>query len=63
MKRKISMLLLLVSAVIMVCGFRRNEDKVYDYAGLFTEDEKTSLQEDCVEPVSYTHLAYPAGRR
>lgn len=49
MKRKICMLLLLVSAVIAVCGFRKNEDKVYDYAGLFTKDEKASLQEDCIK--------------
>ena len=48
--RKISMLLLLLlTAGTLLCGFDSEEQKVYDDADLLTEEEEAELQELLVE--------------
>ena len=39
-----------------MCGFKEDEDKVYDFAGLFTDEEIEQLEEACLEFAKATEL-------
>ena len=47
--RKIRYIGIVFLFIVFLCGFRSEEKKVYDDAGLFTEDQIENLQRKCVE--------------
>lgn len=56
MKKKIIMILIGIFIFLSMCGFKEDEDKVYDLAGLFTKEETEELQELCIEFAKATKL-------
>lgn len=49
MKKKIILALSALMMFLCMCGFREDEEKVHDRAGLFTEAQAEKLQQLCIE--------------
>ncbi len=56
MKKKVILALMSMFIFFTMCGFREDEEKVYDDAGLFTEEEIEDLNEKCLEFAEATQL-------
>ncbi len=56
MKKRFLMLLFAMTMFLMLCGFREDENKVFDEGELLTDDEEEKLQELCIKTAKEIEL-------
>ena len=56
MKKRLLMILFCMTMFLMLCGFREDENKVFDEGELLSEEEEEKLQELCIETAKEIEL-------